>query len=84
MLEEGEFGLPSSGTAPDYSASHPATRLCTRLLSFAPDYWAFQPTAALSEGSGTFREQHRTTRSNTKMVEILKIVENGPIWLEMG
>ena len=86
------------GFAPDYWAFHPTTGLCTRLLGFVPDYWALHPTTglrtrllglspddwALSEGPGTFREQHQTSRINTKMIEILKIVENGPIWLEMG
>ena len=54
------------------------------ILGTGPDYWAFHPTTALSEGPETLREQHQTNRNNTKMIEILKIAENGPIWLEMS
>ena len=39
---------------------------------------------AVSEGSGTLREQRQTTGIDAKMTEIMKIVENGPIRLEMG
>ena len=71
------------GFAPDYwvftrlLGLHPTTGL-------APDDWAFHPTTALSEGPGTFREQHQTTRVNTKMIEILTIIETGPKWVEMS
>ena len=39
---------------------------------------------AVSEGHGTFREQHQTTGKETKMIEIMEIVENEFIWLEMS
>ena len=39
---------------------------------------------AISEGPGTFRKQRQTTGKESKMTEIMKIVENGPIWLEMS
>ena len=40
--------------------------------------------SAVSEGSGTFRDQRQTTGIDAKMTEIMKIVENGLRRLEMG
>ena len=39
---------------------------------------------AVSEGPGTFRKQRQTIGIDTKMTEIMKIIQNGPIWLEMS
>ena len=39
---------------------------------------------ALSEGPGTFREQRQTSENDSAMIEIMKIVKNGLIWLGLG
>ena len=39
---------------------------------------------AVSEGPGTFRKQRQTIENDSKMTEIMKIVENGLILVEMG
>ena len=39
---------------------------------------------ALSEGPGTFRKQRRTIENDSKITEIMKMIENGFILLEMG
>ena len=39
---------------------------------------------ALWEGPGTFRKQRQVIKNDSKMIEIMKIVENGLRWVEMG
>ena len=36
------------------------------------------------EGPGTFWEQHQTVGIDSKIIEIMKIIENGLIWFEMS
>ena len=77
-----------AGKKSKYLALHPTTGLCTRLLGFAPDYWALHPTTGLLpeyRGSGTFRERCQTMGNDSKITEILKIVEMdlyGSKWAE--
>ena len=37
----------------------------------------------VSEGPGTFRKQRQTIENDSKMMEIMKIIENGLILIEM-
>ena len=58
----------------DYWALYPITRLFTRLLGFATEYW----------GPGNFRKQHQSTENDYKMFESTGILKKGLEWLRLG
>ena len=67
---------PTTGVAPDYWAFTRLLGFCpnTRLL---PDWWAFTQIQGSLDLPGTIG-------NSSKIIEILKIVETGPIWHELS
>ena len=84
------------GFALDYWALHSTTGLFIRLLGFAPDYWTFTRLLGFCPNTRLLPDWWAFTRilgswdlpgtigNSSKTSEILKIVENGPMWLEMS